>query len=55
MPIRYYSTPDHKMVAIKPWAVPKLREMSSKRREPMVKIITDAVEHYSQLQLSNSR
>lgn len=54
MPIRYYPTADHRMVAVKPWVVPLLREMSDDEQVPMVKVMTDAVQYaYKQRRLGN--
>ena len=56
MPIRYYKRPIRRSVMIKPWALPRIKEMAREDSVPMVKIVTDAVMNaYKQRQTEDRR
>ena len=43
MSYRHYTAPEHKIVSVKPWVIPMLKEMAENDRVPQVKVLTDAV------------
>ena len=56
MPIRYYPTADRRFLAVKPWAVSQIKKVAEHRREPAIKVLTDAIEHaYNDMKLQQKQ